>query len=55
MSQCNDFHRGEAIDSNVPEQEQKAKELLQNLVEALRQKAKQVNGTSCRRRLTPVF
>ncbi|XP_028415352.1 signal transducer and activator of transcription 5A-like isoform X2 [Dendronephthya gigantea] len=35
---------GEAIDGNVPEQEQKAQELLQNLVEALRQKAKQVTN-----------
>ncbi|XP_046843992.1 signal transducer and activator of transcription 5A-like [Xenia sp. Carnegie-2017] len=34
----------DAVDSNVPEQEQKAKELLQNLVEALRHKSKQVEN-----------
>ncbi|XP_046843901.1 signal transducer and activator of transcription 5A-like isoform X2 [Xenia sp. Carnegie-2017] len=34
----------DAVDSNVPEQEQKAKELLQSLVEALRQKSKQVEN-----------
>ena len=38
------FFRGEAIDNNVPEQEQKAQEFLHSLVEALRQKAKQVRG-----------
>ena len=35
---------GDAVDNNVPEQEQKAQELLQNLVDALRQKAKQVTN-----------
>ena len=39
------FLRGDAVDNNVPEQEQKAQELLQNLVDALRQKAKQVTRT----------
>lgn len=38
------FFRGEAVDSNVPEQVQMAKELLANLVDALREKAKQVNS-----------